>query len=220
MSYLVDNIRMRMEALNLTPVALSKRAGLNHTAVRDILTGKSKSPRAGTIEKLAKVLDCSASDLIDPFNPEKSPIVAPIPVIGTAEAENWKKEWRWPEKEWAFTPIPIDQRFRGLSRFCLLIHGDSMDQVYQDGNIVVAIALEELNEIPSSGRRYVVHRHKDGLVETTIKEYFVDENKQSWLISKSNHPAHQSPIKLDNATTKTNTVEIYARVTSVFKNEP
>jgi len=220
MSYLVDNLRMRMKAQNKSATMLSRQAGLNQTAVRDILSGRSRSPRANTLEKLAKALQCRAVDLMEPYTPSKSPLIAAVPIIGAVEAGVWKDAVSWPESDWIYTPIPIDDRFNGLSRFGLQVRGASMDQVYQEGDIVIVTPMIELQEMPVSGRRYVIYRHKDGEIEATLKEYFVDDDGVAWLLPKSNHPAHQAPIKLDDGDGKTDTVEIFARVTSVFKKEP
>ena len=55
-----------MEAGGFNQKSLARAAGLNQTAVRDILIGKSQHPRHDTIEKLAASLDCSVMDLLEP----------------------------------------------------------------------------------------------------------------------------------------------------------
>jgi len=52
-----------MKVLNLNPKSLSQKASLNDTAVRDILEGRSKNPRHDTLQKIAKALGCTLSDL-------------------------------------------------------------------------------------------------------------------------------------------------------------
>jgi DNA-binding Xre family transcriptional regulator len=61
---LIQQLERRMAALKLKPAQLSRRAGLNATAVRDIIEGKSKDPQRSTIEKLAKALGCAPGDLL------------------------------------------------------------------------------------------------------------------------------------------------------------
>jgi transcriptional regulator with XRE-family HTH domain len=56
--------RMRKHGLNQRSLAL--RAGLNATAVRDILKGKSKTPLYSTIQRLATALGCTPEDLMTP----------------------------------------------------------------------------------------------------------------------------------------------------------
>jgi DNA-binding Xre family transcriptional regulator len=53
---------MRAQRFNMT--SLSIAAGLNTTAVRDILRGRVKSPKYSTLEKLALALCCNVNDII------------------------------------------------------------------------------------------------------------------------------------------------------------
>ena len=55
-SPLARELERRMREAGLTQKALALNAGLNETAVRDILTGKSRHPRHDTVQKLAAVL--------------------------------------------------------------------------------------------------------------------------------------------------------------------
>ncbi len=55
-----------MEAGGFNQKSLARAAGLNQTAVRDILIGKSQHPRHDTLEKLAASLECSVIDLLEP----------------------------------------------------------------------------------------------------------------------------------------------------------
>jgi transcriptional regulator with XRE-family HTH domain len=52
-----------MEAKGIGPKALSLKAGLNETYVRDLLKGRSLNPRQSHLQKLAEGLDCGVSDL-------------------------------------------------------------------------------------------------------------------------------------------------------------
>ncbi len=63
---LADEIRRRMEAGGFNQKSLARAAGLNETAVRDILIGKSRHPRHDTVQKIAGALDCTAATLIEP----------------------------------------------------------------------------------------------------------------------------------------------------------
>ena len=65
-SKLADEIRRRMEAGGFNQKSLARAAGLNETAVRDILIGKSRHPRHDTVQKIATALQCTAASLIEP----------------------------------------------------------------------------------------------------------------------------------------------------------
>jgi transcriptional regulator with XRE-family HTH domain len=57
------NVRLRMKAKGLGQKALSLKAGLNDTYVRDLFKGKSLNPRQEHLQKLALALECRVSDL-------------------------------------------------------------------------------------------------------------------------------------------------------------
>ena len=67
-THLVRELKRRMAAGGLSQKRLALAAGLNETAVRDIVSGRSRHPRHDTIEKLAAVLGCSAAELFDGRN--------------------------------------------------------------------------------------------------------------------------------------------------------
>lgn len=55
---LQKRIRARIAQLGTNPRAVSDKAELGPTAVRDILDGRSRSPRENTLRKIAKALEC------------------------------------------------------------------------------------------------------------------------------------------------------------------
>jgi DNA-binding Xre family transcriptional regulator len=65
MPTLPQNLERIMKARGLRPRTLSLKAGLNATAVRDIIAGRSRRPLYSTLEKLAWALECRISDLVE-----------------------------------------------------------------------------------------------------------------------------------------------------------
>ena len=63
-AYLQEQIQTRMEAKSLTVHSLEKKAGLNRSAVRNILQGFSKKPSAEVLMSISEVLDCTVDDLL------------------------------------------------------------------------------------------------------------------------------------------------------------
>ncbi|MBX4901639.1 helix-turn-helix transcriptional regulator [Rhizobium bangladeshense] len=61
---LADRIRSRLDALGKSAAAASLQAGLGRSAITDILSGNTGSPRVSTIEKLAPVLETTVSYLL------------------------------------------------------------------------------------------------------------------------------------------------------------
>jgi transcriptional regulator with XRE-family HTH domain len=62
-----------MKALNLDAKTVSTRAGLGASFIRDIQRGKSREPKRSALERIAKVLGCSVSDLMGGSSPQSSP---------------------------------------------------------------------------------------------------------------------------------------------------
>jgi transcriptional regulator with XRE-family HTH domain len=63
MSKLINNLERRMRLRGLTQKSLALKAGLNETAIRDILKGRSKDPQFTTLNGIARVLGCAVEDL-------------------------------------------------------------------------------------------------------------------------------------------------------------
>lgn len=53
---IINNLRALIHRHGTTESALSKKAGLGHTAARDIISGKSSNPTARTLRKLAEAV--------------------------------------------------------------------------------------------------------------------------------------------------------------------
>jgi transcriptional regulator with XRE-family HTH domain len=60
---IAEEIRRRMRLLGLSAERLSLAAGLNKTYVRDIFTGRARSPRLDNLAKVAAALSCSLDEL-------------------------------------------------------------------------------------------------------------------------------------------------------------
>ena len=64
MTLIAKQIEARMKAQNFSIMDLETKAGVKPHAVRNILTGKSKSPSAVNLQAIADVLECSVKDLL------------------------------------------------------------------------------------------------------------------------------------------------------------
>lgn len=100
---LAQRIRSRLEAVGKSAAAASLEAGLGRSAVTDILSGNSGSPRLTTLEKLAAVLECSlaylvgATDVADPdaVGNEIAPSTLGArvaPIVGTVQIGVFQEE--------------------------------------------------------------------------------------------------------------------------------
>lgn len=64
LSYLQEQIETRRNELGLSMRALSMKAGLNETAVKAVMQGRSESPRGKTLQALARALGTTVRELI------------------------------------------------------------------------------------------------------------------------------------------------------------
>ncbi len=65
MTPIAKQIDARMKVQNLSITVLEAKSGVKPHAVRNILTGKSKSPSAVNLQAIADVLGCSVKDLLE-----------------------------------------------------------------------------------------------------------------------------------------------------------
>lgn len=73
----ISSLRHLMEMRGMNPRSLSLKAGLNATAVRDMLEGRTRFPRYDTVQALAKALGTTPAQLmggesVTPGNGEKA----------------------------------------------------------------------------------------------------------------------------------------------------
>lgn len=59
-----ENIRKLRRAKGISMYRLAKEAGITEPVVRGLESGKKRFPRAETLAKVARVLDCRIEDLM------------------------------------------------------------------------------------------------------------------------------------------------------------
>ena len=89
-THLQEQIQNRMESKQLTVHALERKAGLNRSAVRNILQGFSKKPSANVLMTIAEALDCTIEDLVGQGNDELSGRIKTVAKTRNAHAWNDK----------------------------------------------------------------------------------------------------------------------------------
>ncbi len=66
-SSLQNRLEQALDHRNIKPKTLSLKAGLNETAIRDILKGRSQNPRTDTVRKIAEALHIRPEWLLNGF---------------------------------------------------------------------------------------------------------------------------------------------------------
>ena len=157
-------LRAAMERSGKSHLAVAREAGLGPTAVRDILAGRAKSPRASTLTALSKALGVSVEYLMgvphsSPLAPEPLPrsnaVAAPdlptldelqrrvgpndVPIYGTAQGgdDGWF-DLNMIEGPLDYAPRPPGVR-HDKSVFVVRVDGDSMAPWRFPGQAVYAV---------------------------------------------------------------------------------
>lgn len=101
-----DNIQRLLDENDTNPSKAAKYAGLAHTAIRDILSGKSRSPRHDTLEKLASHFNVPVSAL---YEAEDDDPADQIHVNHFPTVDDWTgedlKDWRENRFTWGWDEL-------------------------------------------------------------------------------------------------------------------
>jgi phage repressor protein C with HTH and peptisase S24 domain len=121
-----------------------------------------------------------------------------VRVMGVVEAGAWREVFSGSVTAAEEIPVANIREFDG-DVFAFQVSGHSMDRYYRPGTFVIVRA----HDAPLlNGKRFVIERTRDGLVETTIKEAVRvgDDRWELWPRSYDEH--HQTPIPYegDNVT--------------------
>ena len=193
-SPLQSELRRRMVAHGYNQKSLARTAGLNETAVRDILKGRSRNPRIDTLEALSRVLACSVLDLrglrerATTHNKTDR-----IDVIGAVEANVLRPSVVRATDEWYQIDTPKDPRYFNRPRFALEIRGNAANRFYKPGDLVICVNPEELDRKLTVADRLVIQvKRSDRKFEYVIGELQMDDEGQAWFWVGSGNGGHMS----------------------------
>lgn len=169
-------------------------------------------PRTDKLAALAQVLDVPVATLVseishpgergvaDAAESEGSPAlpVSQVQVCGEVQAGVWKEAQEWPASDWYGITVPHDATYASLKRYGLVVKGQSMNRVFQDGSVVIVVNFAELGRRPRNGD-YVIAMQRSAMsdaFEATIKAVQIKDSGQMVLWPQSTEPEFQSPIIL------------------------
>lgn len=116
-----------------------------------------------------------------------------IPVVGEVQAGAWKMAYEAPQEEQELVvvshPGGPDVQYFGLR-----VVGDSMDQIYPPGTVLICVRRMDFWGVIRHGDHVIVQRRSDidDRSEYTVKEVQQDPAKDFWLVPRSTNPAHQA----------------------------
>ena len=242
---MIGRLLSRAKERNLSPRALSLKAGLGPTTVRDIVSRPGASPRGETIRKLAEALETTPEWLsygigegVEVLSDGETSAVAPAePDLrkapesdfaratygGTVEAGTFREVGEFEDPDRPPDYVPRDDRFPNAAYFIFDVAGDSMnaaDPPMKAGARVVAVALEHFRGrlLLQTGHIVVVERSKDdgAYRERSVKQLELDENETRFC-PRSTNPRHK-PIVVpkDYEPDETTKVEVLGVVIDVI----
>lgn len=198
---LIERIDARLKELGISERKMLLNAGLDLSTVRRI-RNRGQVPGSAILGKLEAGLGVASGYLFEAVADRTTSRIGvaldTINVRGEVQAGVWRTAVEWDRSDWFPVTIPVDPRYAGMNKIALLIRGDSMDRLYPDGTIVIAVRFWELSRYPVTGERVVTLRRKTETddYEATIKEYERDRQGRHLLWPRSTNPDFQAPLIL------------------------
>ncbi|MBA9071667.1 transcriptional regulator with XRE-family HTH domain [Methylobacterium sp. RAS18] len=209
---LATRVQQRLDTLGKSARSASLEAKLSDAFVLNILNGKSKSPRAENLDKLATVLGTTSSWLLRGEGSEvvvavtgriyadKSSLTSDyegMPVPGEVAAGRWLAvDENVDESRYGLAPITPDPHWAREAQYGLIVRGTSINNFAVDGDILHCVDIAIAGLMPGNGDLVIVEQTRDGghLRERTAKLYHVGENDMVELRADSADPRWDTPI--------------------------
>ncbi|MDK4713014.1 S24 family peptidase [Rhizobium sp. CNPSo 4039] len=143
-----------------------------------------------------------------------------IKVAAHIQAGYWAETWEWEEDAQYPVYIPDDPEYRPYRLYGAETRGPSMNKRYPEKTVLVFTDIQETQEQPIAGKRYIVERRRaSGEAEHTVKLLHVDEEGKYWLLPESDDPRFQAAISIDDGIDDGDTVVIVGRVCYAVSKE-
>lgn len=171
---------------------VSLDAGLNASALSEILGKKNKDPSVSTLMKLVGKLQLSYDQLLTERSFDQKPKSAHV--VGETAAGRWLEAEIWDESK--YEPVPfVPTRYSNLEQRAYRVIGPSMDERgIHDGMFVITVQYWEVRTQPQDGDIVIVERRRDGgLVERTVKEIVIRPDRIE-LTPRSTDERYKEPF--------------------------
>ena len=232
---MVGRVLARAKALDLTPRAVSLKAGLNATFVRDLLRRPGASPSMENARKLAEALETTVEWLAGGESDEAERFELSAPALATSSLV--QASYGGVVEAGAFRPVaddnippgdeplfyPRDPQFPQAALFVFDVAGDSMnafDPPIRPGTRLLCVSIEQVRIALRTGMVVIVEQVINGgqLRERSVKQIEEHENRFEFC-PRSKNPRHK-PIVVpkDFKADEGRTVAVIAIVRSVVSN--
>lgn len=193
-----------MAALELNAFETAKRAGLGGSFVRDILRGKSRSPSAENLAKLAAALETTPDWLMNREGNSQglrtvSAPVEGVPVIGKVAANTWYTvdEYVHDDPDLEAERIPSVSGYPVEWQFGMIVEGNCLNRVAAHGDRLVCLDLIKSQiDIEEDDLVVVERRRFEGMMRQRTAKRVKRTTLGFELWPESDDPSHQEPIRL------------------------
>ncbi|EHD14116.1 hypothetical protein CIN_09800 [Commensalibacter intestini A911] len=208
---LFNQINTILKNKGISASRASVQAGLGIDFIRDLKRRQSR-PKLENLQKLANYLDIDINiflkildeNIVMRDTPTSNSFFSTIYIIGQIQAGQWTQATEWPKEDWIPFPFPMDTQYKDFPTFALKVKGDSMNLLYPEGSIVIAINFCDLGRNPENGECVVTIR-RDPLTdcyEATLKVVQIRDDGSVLLWPRSDNPDFTKPIQLPKITTR------------------
>lgn len=209
---LLNQIEKILREKGLSARKASIKAGVGEDFIRN-LRRYNNIPKTDKLLKLASALDVDVNHFLDTAEETdstvKSEAILPVPITtiyirGEVQAGQWNTASEWPRQDWIPLTVPLDNRYKHFTTFALTVKGDSMNLLYPEGTIVIAVNFSDIGRNPEDGDCVITIR-RDTLTdccEATLKIIQIKEDGSVLLWPKSDNPNFVKPIILPKITNK------------------
>lgn len=232
-SILQKRLEQRLKATGKKPAPLAMELGLSNSFIRDILRGKTKSPRAESLEKLAEALGVTSDYLLGKDNDGElaGPGIirsgTPVAYAGVVQAGAFLAVDEYFNQDPEGVPAYVlpDPAYGKVRQYAWRARGDSMDQAgIVDGMWVVGADASDYIDVYGdlvSGDLVVVERlrYQGSERELTVKEVHFFQDRYELRPVSSN--AEHAPIVVPHnhqTSSDTEEVKIIGLVLTAYAN--
>lgn len=194
-----------MDELKINPYQTAKKAGLGGSFVRDILRGRTRSPSAENLAKLATALDTTPERLLGRSANESTlrhvaAKVEGVPVLGKVAANTWytADDFVNPDDE-DIERIPSVSGYPVEWQFGMIVAGNCLNKIAHDGDRLVCLDLIKSQITIQDGDLVVVERKRfNGQMRQLTAKRVKRTSLGFELWPESHEPEHQEPIRLND----------------------
>lgn len=193
-SELAKGLRDARIATGLNQTEFAKAVGISQATVSRWESGNMRP----TVEQFQKLIQFDPN--FAQFLPHtKGKVdITPVMVIGEVSAGTWKPAVEWDVEEQYEISAPLNPKYGTAARRVAFVNrGDSMNLVYQDGDILIAIVAWDFPRMPETGDHVIVQRQIGDEFEATCKEFVAESETVAYLMPRSTNPAHKPIVFTD-----------------------